>query len=440
MNVNYAFFEKLDGPYTAFKDKLLQFGVKIYTPDDFKNVFDLSVEIKKSGSPDFQGIDLVVLELPSENQKLEESYVLNSIEPWKISAIYSCIKNYRNSVVILDPDDFDKIIESLEECGDITLQDRRMFSLKALYRVLRYTSSIHKEMSELFASEKFETLILEEKTPLRYGENPQQLAYLSKIAKTKAFFDIIDEDTLFTLSYNNLIDIHLALSLLKYLDYRFAVRVHHGVIAEVRRSNFNFKNSRGVLVANFLSKELLKGLDGNDLDIVILPDFPDYPGLKIRKFIKVKEIPHLEIEKEYRFLDGNFLVQTLDDLTNMRFLSNEFDIQYKFANLIVSLSKSMACCIFKDYEMLSLGTGQAEQIEALEIALMKAQKNSVNLEDSICAFDGPIKDLQIVELIIESGIKTVIEPGGVKEDKNVREKLEKHGIELVLSGRRRYKI
>ncbi|HEU24258.1 MAG: hypothetical protein C0176_01545 [Mesoaciditoga sp.] len=440
MNVNYAFFERIDGPYSAFKDKLIQFGVKIYTIDDFKNIFDLNIEIKKSGGSDFQGIDLVVLELNTANQRLEENYILNSIEEWKISAIYSCVKNYRNSVIVLDPDDFDKIIESLEECGDITLQDRRMLSLKALYRVLRYTSLIHKEMSELFASEKFETLILEEKTPLRYGENPQQLAYLSKIAKTKAFFDILDEDTLFTLSYNNIIDIYTALSLLRYLDYRFAVRVHHGVIAEVKRSNFNFKDSRGVLAANFLSKELLKGLDGNDLDIVILPDFPDYPDLKIKKFIKIKEIPNLEIEKEYRFLEGNFLVQTPDDLLNMRFLSDEFDVQYKFVNLIVALSKSMACCIFKDYEMISLGSGQAEQIEALEVALMKAKKYPSSLDGAICAFDGPIRDLKIPDLIIGSGIKTVIEPGGVKEDKNIRKKLEENGIELVFSGRRRYKI
>ncbi len=440
MNVNYAFFEKTDGVFESFQKKLIQFGIKIYTVGDFDDVFDLNVEIKKSGGSDFKGIDLVVLEMPGESQRLEESYILNSIEPWKIAVIYSCVKNYRNSVVVIDPDDFDKIIESLEECGDVTLQDRRMFSLKALYRLLRYNSSIHREMSELFASEKFETLILEERSPLRYGENPQQLAYLAKIAKTQAFFDFFDEDTLVGLSYNQIIDIHLALSLLKYLEENFAVQVHHGIITNVRKKHFNFKSLRGVMAANFVNDELIKGLKGNDFDIVILPEMPDLSKVEIRKFIKIKDIPSVEVEKEYRFMDGNFLIQTPDDLSNMRFLSDEFDVQYKFANVIVALSRSMACCIFKDYELMSISTGQAEQIDALETTLRKAEKKSMNLDGAICAFDGPIKDIDVVNSVIGTGIKTIIEPGGVKEDRIVREKLEENGIKLIFSGKRRYKI
>ncbi len=440
MNVNYAFFEKTDGVFESFQKRLVQFGIKIYTARDFDDVFDLNVEIKKSGGNDFKGIDLVVLEMPGESQRLEENYILNSIEPWKIAAVYSCVKNYRNSVIVIDPDDFDKIIESLEECGDVTLQDRRMFSLKALYRLLRYNSFIHKEMSELFASEKFETLILEEKTPLRYGENPQQLAYLSKIAKTQAFFDFFDEDVLASLSYNNIVDVHLALSLLKYLEGNFAVRVHHGIIVDVRKNNLNFKAARGVLAANFVNDELMEGLNGNDLDIVILPEMPDLSKIEIRKFIMIKDIPSVAVEKEYRFMDGNFLIQTSDDLSNMKFLSDEFDVQYKFANIIVALSRSMACCIFKDYELMSIDAGQAEQIDAVEIALRKAEQRSMNLDGAICALDGPIKNIGVVNRVIGTGIKTIIEPGGVKEDKIVRKQLEENGIELIFSGRRRYKI
>lgn len=440
MNVNYAFFERVDGVFESFQKKLVQFGIKVYTAGDFDDMFDLSVEIKKSGGSDFKGIDLVVLEVPGENQRLEESYILNSIEPWKIAAVYSCVKNYRNSVVVIDPDDFDKIIESLEECGDVTLQDRRMFSLKALYRLLRYNSSIHKEMSELFASEKFETLILEEKTPLRYGENPQQLAYLAKIAKTQSFFDYFDEDTLASLSYNNVVDVHLALSLLKYLGENFVVHVHHGIIVDVRKKHLDFKSARGVLAANFVSDELIEGLKDNDLDIVILPEAPDLSKLRTRKFIKIKEIPSFKVEREYRFMDGNFLIQTPDDLLNMKFLSDEFDIQYKFANIVVALSRSMACCIFKDSELISISAGQAEQIDALETTLRKVEKKSMNLDGAICAFDGPIKDVEVVNRLIGTGIKTVIEPGGVKEDRIVKKQLEENGIELIFSGRRRYRI
>jgi AICAR transformylase/IMP cyclohydrolase PurH len=42
--------------------------------------------------------------------------------------------------------------------------------------------------------------------------------------------------------------------------------------------------------------------------------------------------------------------------------------------------------------------------------------------------------------VIGTGIKTIIEPGGVKEDRIVKKQLEENGIELIFSGRRRYKI
>jgi AICAR transformylase/IMP cyclohydrolase PurH len=64
----------------------------------------------------------------------------------------------------------------------------------------------------------------------------------------------------------------------------------------------------------------------------------------------------------------------------------------------------------------------------------------MNLDGSLCAFDGPIKDIEVVNHVIGTGIKTIIEPGGVKEDRIVKKQLEENGIELIFSGRRRYKI
>jgi phosphoribosylaminoimidazolecarboxamide formyltransferase/IMP cyclohydrolase len=439
LNINNAFIEKTGGVFDLFKEKLIQFGIKIYTSEDFNNAFDLIPEISKAGGSDFKGIDLVALELPREFPKLEESMILNSLEPWKLASIYACIKNYRNSVIVVDTDDFSRIISSLDECGDITLQDRRMLSLKALYRVLRLNSLIHKDMSELFASEKFETLILEEIIPLRYGENPHQLAYLAKLAKSHAFFDFMSGEHLVGLSYNNIIDVHLALTTLKYLSDDFVVRVHHGTIVEARTGDFDFKGARGVVAAAFVNDELLKALEGNDLDVLILPGSKEVQTLKVRRFIEFKGIPSVNVEKEYRFLDGNFLIQNPDDISNMRFFSEENDVQYRFANAIVSLSRSMACCIFKDYGLISIGSGQPEQIDALEIAIRQSNRKSKDVRDSICAFDGPVRDEEVVQTLIKAGVKIVIEPGGVKEDRIVRKELEDSGIELVFSGKRRYK-
>jgi len=436
LNVNKAFLEQNDGPFEQFAEKLKQFGISVLTPKDFNDLFKLNTEVAKAGKTELQGLDLVAINLEVRPQKLDEKSILDGIEPWKYSVIYSGVKNYRNSVVLVDPDDFDSVIESLNDCGDITLQDRRLLSLKALYRLLRIGSLTHKELSELFATEKFETLILEEITPLRYGENPHQFAYIAKIAKEKAFFDFVEEDILGSMSYNNLIDLHLAMITLKYLGKGFAVRVHHGTIVDAKKRNFNFDGARGVVVANFVNDDLISALERNDLDIVALPDVSK---VKARKVLRIDEVFIPPSDKIYRYFHGNFIVQTPDNLEDMRFFSESNDAQYKCANIIAALSNSMSCCIFKDDEMISLGSGQPDQIDALEIALKRAERSSRSVKDAIFAFDGPIKDMGIVETLKEVGAGTIIEPGGVKEDKEVKKAFENSGINLIFSRKRRYR-
>ncbi len=425
-----------NGHFSWLKKKMSEFGVEVLTTDDFDDLFDLNSEISKAGESSDKGLDLVAIDLKERPTKLDESSILNGIESWKYSVVYSCMKNYRNSIVLVDPDDFELVIESLNECGDITLQDRRLLSLKALYRLLRVGSLTHKELSELFATEKFETLILEEIIPLRYGENPHQFAHISKVAKERAFFDFVDENMLFTMSYNNLIDLHLAIVTLKNLGNEFAVRVHHGSIVEVKKRNLNFKKARGVLVANFVNDSLIKALEENELDVVALPDTSK---AKARKTLNLDVDKIVLSDKSYRHLDGNFIIQTSDELNKMRFISEESDEQYRWANVIAALSNSMACCIFKNGEMLTLGSGQPDQIDALEIALIRAKRESKNVSNAIFAFDGPIKDMRVVDALITVGSGTIIEPGGSKKDKEVKERIENTGMKIIFSGKRRYK-
>ena len=436
MNVNRAFIEHENGYFNWLKEKMSEFGVEVVTTDDFDDLFDLNSEISKAGESNDKGLDLVAIDLKERPTKLDEHFILNGLESWKYSVIYSCVKNYRNSIVLVDPDDFKLVIESLNECGDITLQDRRLLSLKALYRLLRIGSLTHKELSELFATEKFETLILEEIIPLRYGENPHQFAHISKIAKEKAFFDFVDEDKLFSMSYNNLVDLHLAIVALKSLGSKFAVRVHHGSIVEVKKQNLDFEKARGVLVANFVNDDLIEALKENELDVVALPDTSKVKAKKILNFDESKIVLS---DKLYRHLDGNFIVQTSDELDKMRFISEKNDEQYRWANVIAALSNSMACCIFKNGEMLALGSGQPDQIDAMEIALIRAKRESKDVSDAIFAFDGPIKDMRVVDALITIGTGTIIEPGGSKKDKEVKERIENAGMKIVFSGKRRYK-
>ena len=116
-------------------------------------------------------IDMVVVNLypfdEVEKTTRVEDVLIENIDIGGVALLRASAKNHRNVVVVCDPADYPKIIKSLDFCGDVTLQDRRMFALKAFYYTMKYDATIHRVLSELFASEKYEHMTFE-----RFG-NPQ---------------------------------------------------------------------------------------------------------------------------------------------------------------------------------------------------------------------------------------------------------------------------
>lgn len=110
-------------------------------------------------------IDMVVVNLyPFEEvqkQTRDEDTLIENIDIGGVALLRAAAKNHRNVVVVCDPNDYQKIIKLIDSCGDIPLHDRRMFALKAFYYTMKYDATIHKVLSELFASEKYEHMTFE---------------------------------------------------------------------------------------------------------------------------------------------------------------------------------------------------------------------------------------------------------------------------------------
>ncbi|OOC46103.1 IMP cyclohydrolase [Thermosipho sp. 1223] len=121
--------------------------------------FDNKEHLNDLAKNDIMPIDMVVVNLyPFEEvakRTRNEEKLIENIDIGGVALLRAAAKNYRDVVVISDPDDYGKVIKSLEECGDVPLQKRRIFALKAFYRTMRYDSEIHSVLSELFASGNF---------------------------------------------------------------------------------------------------------------------------------------------------------------------------------------------------------------------------------------------------------------------------------------------
>ncbi|MCX7654762.1 MAG: IMP cyclohydrolase [Fervidobacterium sp.] len=121
--------------------------------------------IKELETNQIDPIDMVVVNLypfdEVQKKTRDEDILIENIDIGGVALLRAAAKNHRNVVVICDPADYNKVIKSLDLCGDVQLHDRRMFALKAFYHTMKYDATIHRVLSELFASEKFDHMTFE---------------------------------------------------------------------------------------------------------------------------------------------------------------------------------------------------------------------------------------------------------------------------------------
>ncbi len=91
---------------------------------------------------------------------------------------------------------------------------------------------------------------------------------------------------------------------------------------------------------------------------------------------------------------------------------------------------SNAIVIAKDLQTLGIGAGQQSRVDAVKIALDKAQTFGHDLEGSVLASDAFFPFADGPELALASGVAAIIQPGGSKRDAEV--------VAAVRASRRRY--
>lgn len=114
----------------------------------FQILKDLSIE----------SFDLVVVNLrPFRlNDALNEEEVLQNIDIARMTLLRIAAKNYRNIIPVCDPRDYGMIVESIDRCGDVELQKRRVLCAKAFLFCYRYDEKVFKTLCDLFALDESE--------------------------------------------------------------------------------------------------------------------------------------------------------------------------------------------------------------------------------------------------------------------------------------------
>lgn len=416
-------------------------------------------------------IDLVVVNLYPFQQTIAKPNVefaeaIENIDIGGPSMLRSAAKNHKYVTVVVDPQDYNKVLDEINQTGEVAAETKQKLAAK----VFRHTAAYDAVIAEFLTKEAGEdspeslTVTYEKKQDLRYGENPhQKAAFYKKPLSTELSIASAAQLHGKELSYNNINDADAALQIVKEFTEPAVVAVKHmnpcgvGVgttIEEAYQKAYEADSTSifGGIVA--LNREVdastAQKLHEIFLEIVIAPSFSEeaFEILSSKKNIRLLTVSFSEkqeVEQKLVSVRGGLLVQeedayTFDDATitipTKREPTEKEWADLKLAWKVVKHVKSNAIVLAKDDMTIGIGAGQMNRVGAANIALTQAGEKAQGSALGSDAFF-PMDDT--VEAAAKAGVTAIIQPGGSIRDEDSIKKADEYGIAMVFTGVRHFK-
>ncbi|NEZ04852.1 bifunctional phosphoribosylaminoimidazolecarboxamide formyltransferase/IMP cyclohydrolase [Wenzhouxiangella sp. XN201] len=375
-------------------------------------------------------------------------------------------KNHRDVCVLCNPDDYPALIESLPALPDE--RQRRELASQAFAHTCAYDGQISQWLSAQDAESDLPprlNLALDAVQPLRYGENPHQAAGVYRVrgANPTGLANCRPLQGK-PLSYNNLLDADAAWSGVSSLgDTPACVIVKHtnpcgaaqgSSVAEAYDKALACDPTSafgGIIAVNReVDEELAERLTQQFMEVLIAPAVSQEASKRLARKPNVRVLtPGSAAPQplELRAIDGGWLVQQADDWHSLPDLEvvterppTEAELDdLRFAWAAVRMVRSNAIVYAKDRATVGIGAGQMSRVDSARFAALKAEAAGLSLDGAVMASDAFFPFADSIEAAAEHGIRAVIQPGGSKRDGEVIEACDKHGIAMVLTGRRHFR-
>jgi phosphoribosylaminoimidazolecarboxamide formyltransferase / IMP cyclohydrolase len=420
-------------------------------------------------------IDLVAVNLYPFERTVRagagEADVVEMIDIGGPTMIRAAAKNHGSVVVLVDPDDYPRVLADLDEHGGVTATLRRELATKAFRHTAAYDALVAAwfQRDEPFP-EQF-GLALPKVTSLRYGENPHQRAALYRIPTppsetgSLAAAGIADAEQLHgkELSYNNLLDTDAAWAMACDLDDPCVAIIKH-------------TNPAGYAVADDIETAYVRALEGDPVsafggivatnrrldaatarritevftEVVIAPGYEDdalevLRGKKNLRILGMLDASRPPSGQQLRTVSGGLLVQDLDvgdePWAEWRVVTgtqpDEDTLEdLRFAWIVAKHTKSNAIVLANDGQLVGCGAGQMSRVDSVRLAVERSSgrhAGSVLASDAFFPFrDGP-------DAAAEAGVRAIVQPGGSVRDDEVIAAADEHGIAMVFTGRRHFR-
>ncbi|HEY78298.1 MAG TPA: bifunctional phosphoribosylaminoimidazolecarboxamide formyltransferase/IMP cyclohydrolase, partial [Dehalococcoidia bacterium] len=421
-------------------------------------------------------VDLVAVNLYPFVQTVSKDGVtlqeaLENIDIGGPTMIRASAKNFPGVIVVVDPADYQTVLDKLEK-GGLDMAERKRLAQKAFQHVAIYDTAIAQYLrqdAEGFPEEM--TVALKKRQSLRYGENPHQPAafYAELSVGEKKATGITWAEQLGgkELSFNNILDADAAwgavtdfaaptVSVIKHTNP--CGLASHQDIAEAYRLAFSGDSVAafgGIVAVNRpVTRAMAEAMKPVFYEIVIAPEYePEALKLLQKKKdlrILVAPLPPGYGQAEPSYLDfrrvkGGFLVQGSDSVpetsVSLKTVTKRPPTKAETEDLLfawraVKHVKSNAILLVKDKMITGMGAGQPSRIISAQIA---AEKAGDKARGSVLASDAMFPFPDVVEAAAACGVTAIIQPGGSIRDEDSIKAADAHDIAMVFTGERHFR-
>lgn len=385
--------------------------------------------------------------------------------------IRAASKNNASVAVIVDPDDYENVLASLQGEG-LSAEDRRRLAAKAYAHTAAYDTAITNYLSQSLGDEALGEQFLytaKRVEKLRYGENPHQVAsfYRDSTATTGSLAGARQLQGK-ALSYNNIADSDAALECAKQFVEPVCVIVKHAnpcgvaigancLAAYERAFTTDPTSSFGGIIAfnRPLDAEMARAIISKQFVEVILAPAVEEAALPIlaeKTNVRVLEtgdwLEHGGPGMDFKKVSGGLLVQTSDagkiTEADLRVVSSIKPTPAQitdmlFAWKVTKFVKSNAIVFCKDGMTIGVGAGQMSRVYSTRIAAIKAHDENLTVKGAVMASDAFFPFRDGIDAAAEQGAAAIIQPGGSMRDDEVIAAANEHGIAMVFTGMRHFR-
>jgi phosphoribosylaminoimidazolecarboxamide formyltransferase/IMP cyclohydrolase len=429
-------------------------------------------------------IDLVVVNLypfqetvAREDVTAEEA--IENIDIGGPSMIRSAAKNFHDVAVVVSPADYIVVIDELvaNECC-LSLQTRFNLARKAFEVTSQYDAAISSFLLDSMIFDESNralgltklaelpsrlSLYTRKEMALRYGENPHQRAALYVTSGGVKGIAQAEKLQGKELSFNNLIDLDAAWSLVSDFSDTACVIIKHtnpcgAALGDDVEEAFEKAKATdpvsafgGIIGFNRTVTETAARLIAETFfEAIVAPDYEEgaqaiLATKKNLRVMRMGEETGNPSQLDIRSISGGLLVQdkdlaSVDDAKLRVVTEREPTVEemraLRFAWVLCKHVKSNAIVYAREGQLIGAGAGQMSRVDSVKIGAMKAV---LPLSGSVVASDAFFPFRDGIDEAAKAGITAVIQPGGSVRDEEVIKAANEHNLAMVFTGMRHFK-